>query len=129
MRVSTAALIWSGDELLLVKRPPGGDLSECWELPGGKVDGDETPEEALQRELKEELGVDCTVHTVVAQSGFEHRGEEFQLLAYRVSAPVHRIELKEHTAMQWCTAVEALGLHLAPSDRDLLLIATGRGED
>ena len=48
----------SGAEILLTRRPPGTHLAGCWELPGGKLAADETPEAALRRELLEEIGLE-----------------------------------------------------------------------
>ena len=52
-----AAVVWRGDRLLLTRRPPGGRFGLLWEFPGGKLEPGETPEQALARELREELGV------------------------------------------------------------------------
>ncbi|MGE0754097.1 MAG: (deoxy)nucleoside triphosphate pyrophosphohydrolase [Alphaproteobacteria bacterium] len=56
--VVAAALINDNNEILLAQRPEGKDLAGCWEFPGGKVEKDETPEQALVRELKEELDIE-----------------------------------------------------------------------
>lgn len=56
--VVCAALINDNDEVLLAQRPEGKRLPGRWEFPGGKVEANEAPEDALVRELKEELGID-----------------------------------------------------------------------
>jgi len=53
-----AALIDSDNRVLLAQRPAGKELGGLWEFPGGKIGPAETPEEALTRELKEELGIE-----------------------------------------------------------------------
>ncbi len=61
-----AAVAWDGPKLLLTQRPPGGPLGLQWEFPGGKLEEGESPEEALVRELQEELGVGATAHETLA---------------------------------------------------------------
>lgn len=56
MRVA-AAIIRRGGRVLLTRRPPGGPLGLQWEFPGGKIERGETVQEALVREIREELGV------------------------------------------------------------------------
>ena len=55
--VAAAALVRSDGRLLLAQRPMGKPMAGLWEFPGGKVEAGETPQGALVRELKEELGV------------------------------------------------------------------------
>lgn len=59
--VSAAALINAKGEVLLAQRPKGKMLAGRWEFPGGKVHSDESPEQALVRELQEELGITVNV--------------------------------------------------------------------
>lgn len=54
--VVTAAILLRGDDVLLARRPVGDRLAGHWELPGGKLEPGESPEECLARELTEELG-------------------------------------------------------------------------
>ncbi len=125
MRESTAALIAHGQRLLFVKRPPGGDLGECWELPGGKVDPGESREQGLARELDEELRLTATVGPVAGEARFEHRGVEFLLTGYWVATKdpedlLPRLNLAEHVEAAFLHPSEAAALNLAPSDRSLL---------
>jgi 8-oxo-dGTP diphosphatase len=52
-----AAVVWRDGRLLMTQRPPGGPLGLQWEFPGGKIESGESPEDALVREIHEELGV------------------------------------------------------------------------
>ncbi|MEW6234129.1 MAG: A/G-specific adenine glycosylase [Candidatus Omnitrophota bacterium] len=65
-RVVVAAAILKNGRYLLGKRPPGGMLEGLWEFPGGKVEGDETQEAALRREIQEELGICVRVGRLIA---------------------------------------------------------------
>lgn len=61
-----AAVVWDGPRLLLTQRPPGGALGLQWEFPGGKLEPGESAEAALEREVREELGVGATAHETLA---------------------------------------------------------------
>ena len=78
--VAAVALVDPDNRVLIAERPPGKAMAGLWEFPGGKVQVGETPEQALIRELAEELGVD-TVETCLAPLAFaSHRYETFHLL-------------------------------------------------
>uniref|UniRef100_A0A832I3B8 8-oxo-dGTP diphosphatase n=1 Tax=Eiseniibacteriota bacterium TaxID=2212470 RepID=A0A832I3B8_UNCEI len=54
-----AAVVRDGERVLMTRRPPGGPLGLQWEFPGGKLEPGESPEHALVREVREELGVEA----------------------------------------------------------------------
>jgi len=73
VRVAAAVVMREG-RVLLTRRPPGGPLGLLWEFPGGKLEPGETVEQALERELREELGVRVTAREVleVATHDYPH---------------------------------------------------------
>lgn len=78
--VVAVALVDKDGRVLLAQRPPGKPMAGLWEFPGGKLHPGESPEEALVRELKEELGLD-TAESCLAPIAFaSHRYEKFHLL-------------------------------------------------
>ncbi len=78
--VTAVALIDPEGRVLLAKRPPGKSLAGLWEFPGGKVDPGETPEQALIRELHEELGIDTWKSCLAPLTFASHSYEDFHLL-------------------------------------------------
>ena len=78
--VSAVALIDPGGRVLLAQRPEGKSLAGLWEFPGGKVDPGETPEAALIRELREELGIETKASCLAPLTFASHSYDDFHLL-------------------------------------------------
>lgn len=78
--VVAAALVDRDNRVLLAQRPVGKSLAGLWEFPGGKLDADESPEQALVRELKEELGIEVCLTCLAPFAFASHAYETFHLL-------------------------------------------------
>jgi 8-oxo-dGTP diphosphatase len=78
--VSAVALIDADGRVLLAQRPAGKSLAGLWEFPGGKVETGETPEAALIRELREELGIDTWKSCLAPLTFASHAYDDFHLL-------------------------------------------------
>ena len=78
--VVSIALIDNHDQILISKRPAKKHLSGYWEFPGGKVEKNETPENAIIREVKEELNIDISNKCIAPLSFSEFDYKKFQLL-------------------------------------------------
>lgn len=111
-----AAVVWRDGRLLLTQRPPGGPLGLQWELPGGKIEAGESPEQALVRELREELGVGAVAHEVldVDTHDYPHGLEvevnfvrcELESEAFTPSAAVHDARWLVPEAIDLATVLE-----------------------
>jgi|SRR5215469_5478826 len=78
--VAAVVLVDSDGRVLLAQRPEGKAMAGLWEFPGGKVDPGETPENALIRELREELGIDVAASCLAPFTFASHAYPEFHLL-------------------------------------------------
>ncbi len=78
--VAAVALVDADGRVLLARRPPGKPLAGLWEFPGGKLADGETPEAALIRELREELGIDTQASCLAPFTFASHAYADFHLL-------------------------------------------------
>ena len=78
--VAACALIDRDGRILLAQRPKGKAMAGLWEFPGGKIETGETPEAAIVRELKEELGIDTETSCLAPLAFASHGYEDFHLL-------------------------------------------------
>jgi len=78
--VAACALIDADGRVLIAERPSGKSMAGLWEFPGGKVDPGERPEDALIRELKEELGIVVNEACLAPLTFASHTYEDFHLL-------------------------------------------------
>ncbi|MFY9288480.1 MAG: (deoxy)nucleoside triphosphate pyrophosphohydrolase [Alphaproteobacteria bacterium] len=122
--VAAAALIDSDGRILLAERPAGKPMAGLWEFPGGKVQSGETPEVALVRELKEELGIETSVGCLWPLSFASHAYEKFHLLmpvfGCRVWSGV--LDPREGQKIVWATKDELKKYPMPPADINLVQI-------
>lgn len=113
----TAALIEEGGRILLARRKPGKHMGGRWELPGGKIEPGESPEQSLARELAEELGIEVRVGELLCNACFEDDAVRLELLVYRVERLAGEPRLLEHEEICWVAPRDIKEYDLADSDR------------
>ena len=96
-----AAVIEKDGRVLIAKRQQGDMLAGKWEFPGGKIDPGETAEEALKRELREELNIETEVADFICSSLYDYEHLSVELLAYRVKHISGDITPHVHDEVRW----------------------------
>ncbi|GAB2658901.1 NUDIX domain-containing protein [Prescottella soli] len=112
--VVAAAMIRDG-RLLLAQRTRPVELAGLWELPGGKVEPDESPADAVRRELREELGVEAVAGARIGADVPLRDG--MVLRAYRAELVSGTPRALDHAALCWVDARELLEVDLVDNDR------------
>ncbi len=88
IRVSAALIFDDQNKIIISRRPEGSHLAGMWEFPGGKIENGETAEEALVRELAEELALDIKVDPLYFQNVFEY-DEKFVDISFYMCTQIH----------------------------------------
>lgn len=101
--------------ILLARRTEGRDLAGLWEFPGGKVEPGESPEDALVRELREELGIEATVGAPVACVPLETPGKRLLLDVREVAFSGHPRGL-EGQPLAWVPLRKLVDYPMPPAD-------------
>ena len=114
-----AALIWDGDRFLICQRPEHKARGLLWEYVGGKVEPDETKEEALIRECREELGVTVSVGDVFIDVIYEYPDITVHLTLFHAAIAEGTIRLLEHNAVAWITPAEIPDYAFCPADKEI----------
>lgn len=120
--VVAAALVDRDGRLLVQQRPEGLSMAGLWEFPGGKLEPGETPEQALIRELEEELAIDVD-HACLAPACFasDMIGDRHLLLLLYVCRKWRGTPVARHaSALRWVRPVELHGLDMPPADKPLI---------
>lgn len=127
-----AAVVRDGDRLLLTQRPPGGPLGLQWEFPGGKIEPDESPEHALVREVREELGVEATAHAVMAVQAHDYAHVAVEITFIAATLASHAFVPSEAVhAWRWLRPEDVPLAEVLEADREFLraLGARDHGEE
>lgn len=120
--VAACALVDADGRVLLTQRPEGKALAGLWEFPGGKVEPGETPEEALIRELQEELGITTKVACLAPLTFASHTYETFHLLmplfvCRRFEGQARGLEGQ---AVKWVRPKDMRNYPMPPADEPLI---------
>ncbi len=97
-----------------------GDYKDSWEFPGGKIEEGETPEEALVREIREELGAVIEVHDLIDIVDYDYENFHLHMNCYWATVAEGELKLLEHEAAKWLEFGTLKSVDWLPADLQLL---------
>lgn len=115
-----ASIIYKDNKFLLAQRSKKDILYGKWEFPGGKLEPNETYEECLKRELNEEFGVIATIGNYFCSSYFEHKGQQYEMMAFFVDNIEGDFILREHHAIAWVPLHELSSYDVPEPDKPII---------
>ena len=97
-----------------------GEFKDGWEFPGGKIEKNETPQQALVREIKEELDTDIEVHDLIDVIDYDYETFHLHMHCFWATVKNGHLSLLEHEAAKWVTRDDIDDLNWLPADEGLI---------
>ncbi len=116
----------NGEPIIFATQRGYGDLKGGWEFPGGKIEEGETPQEALKREIMEELETEINVGALIDTIEYDYPNFHLSMDCFWCEMVSGDLVLKEHEAAKWLTKEELNSVDWLPAD--VTLIEKVRGE-
>ncbi len=114
-----AAVIRKDDKIFATQRGYG-EWKDWWEFPGGKMEPGETPEEALEREIREELSTDISVDEFLCTVEYDYPKFHLVMHCYKCSFMTESLHLNEHEAAKWLGKEELTSVKWLPADVEVI---------
>lgn len=114
-----AAVICHGDKIFATQRGYG-EFKDGWEFPGGKIEAGETREQALIREIREELDTEVEVGELIETVDYDYPDFHLTMHCFWCTVRSGNLVLKEHEASKWLTVDQLDSVAWLPADLDLI---------
>ena len=114
-----AAIIRKGDKIFATQRGYG-EWKDWWEFPGGKMEVGETPEEALKREIREELSAEISVCELLTTVEYDYPKFHLTMHCFLCTLVGEALHLNEHEAARWLTKDELDSVRWLPADLEVV---------
>ncbi len=124
--IEVVAAIIRRDDMVLATQRGYGEWKDWWEFPGGKIEAGETPEEALQREIREELSTEISVDQFLCTVEWDYPKFHLTMHCYLCSLIGDSLHLNEHEAARWLAPAELTSIRWLPADMQVIDKLTNR---
>ena len=114
-----AAIICKEDKIFATQRGYGV-FKDWWEFPGGKMEAGETPEEALKREIREELSTEISVDKFICTVEYDYPKFHLTMHSFLCSLLTEALHLNEHEAAKWLTKEDWESVKWLPADLEVI---------
>lgn len=114
-----AAVIFKDGKVFATQRGYG-EFKDGWEFPGGKVEPGESPEDALRREIREELEVEVTVGDLIDTIEYDYPAFHLSMKCFACTIAGGSLHLLEHEAAKWLTSTQLGSVNWLPADVTLI---------
>lgn len=115
-----AAIIYDKNDRILITQRVDGQFNGLWEFPGGKIEQNETNQEALIREIKEELNIDIQVKEFVTTVNYAYPNFYLEMHVYKCSIIKGQINLSVHSGYRWISKDELNFIEWVPADIEII---------
>ncbi len=115
--VNVAAAVIIHDNRILATQRGIGEYEGWWEFPGGKLEGEETGEDAVVREIREELGMEIEVIDLFDRVEYDYPKFRLEMDCFLCTIAEGEPELREHEACRWLAEDEIMSVKWLPADR------------
>lgn len=119
-RIEVVAAIIRKEGKIFATQRGYGEWKDWWEFPGGKMEPGETPEEALKREIREELSTEIRVDELLCTVEYDYPKFHLTLHCYLCSLVTEALHLNEHEAARWLANDELDSVKWLPADREVI---------
>ena len=110
----------NGEDIIFATQRGYGEFKDGWEFPGGKIEPGETPQQALIREIKEELDTEIAVGELIKTIEYDYPTFHLSMDCYWCTVVKGSLQLKEHEAARWLSKENLFSVDWLPADIELI---------